>query len=645
MFEFDKYDPKLHREKPATPAMSYAPADDVAGIAFLHWGEHCVECAAPACYSSCDLYQPRADNRCRRFAFGAYKNPAFRSMRGYGVEVSFKKWAKIEAFGDTAIHPVESVLRWERMAETGAPIVDALGRIIKAASGKRVWGELAYTATEKLTRRLNTRGSAGPQPEAFLLEVYNPTEGEIRLQVIFGVSIDDASRNDRQAPMVPPSINTLALRPGYSRHEIGAQAFCAILDRGVPFKITMVPEADDNGRLVFLSADLVRFKPRPSSDVANGTDARKIKCVVWDLDNTLWKGTLVEGDEVALNPGILELLKYFDERGILLSVVSKNDFDPAWKKLQQFGVAEYFLYPQIDWLPKSRKIRSIAKQLNIGIDTFAFIDDNQFELDEVSGAIPELLPLRFDCNRVESLKSDPRFQGSVTEESRARRKMYQQQVTREKEEQGFGDDYRGFLASCGIVLEIGGYSDRDDERVAELVQRTNQLNFSGRKYSREEFQKISADSAFGKYVLRVSDKYGSYGTVGFCLVKTGPEALEVLDFMLSCRVQSKFIEQALFSHLLAHHNPAGAKTIWVNFKKTDRNTPAHNVLRAIGFQPCDAARDGFDHGSDGVGKGMILRTAEPLKCDFIEVRCSTSSDAIASEPNCATGSTANGSAL
>jgi predicted enzyme involved in methoxymalonyl-ACP biosynthesis len=86
----------------------------------------------------------------------------------------------------------------------------------------------------------------------------------------------------------------------------------------------MVPEADGNGRLVFLTADLVKFKPR-----AAGADARKIKCVVWDLDNTLWKGTLVEGDEVALNPGIEELLKYFDERGILLSVVSKNDFDPA----------------------------------------------------------------------------------------------------------------------------------------------------------------------------------------------------------------------------------------------------------------------------------------------------------------------------
>jgi len=622
MFEFDKYDPKLHREQPATAALSYAPADDVESIAFLHWGEHCVECAAPACYSSCDLYQPRSDLRCRRFAFGAYKNPEFRSLRGYGVEVSFKKWAKIEAFGDTAVHPVNTVLRWERMVEAGAPVANVVGHLLKGATGKRIWDELAYTATEKLTRRLNARGGSGPQAEAFLLEVYNPTESEIRLQVIFAVSIEDVTRAGRQPPMVPPSINTVALPPGYSRHEIGAQAFRQILDRGVPFKITMVPEADGNGRLVFLSADLVRFKPRHTASA----DARMIKCVVWDLDNTLWKGTLVEGDEVRLNPGIAELLRYLDERGILLSVVSKNDFAPAWKKLQELGVAEYFLYPQIDWLPKSQKIRSIAKSLNLGIDTFAFIDDNQFELDEVASVIPELSAIRFDATQIASLKSDPRFQGSVTEESRQRRKMYQQQVARESEEQGFGDDYLGFLGSCAIELEIAGYSEHDGERVAELVQRTNQLNFSGRKYSRDELRAVIAHPTLGKYVLRVSDKYGSYGTVGFCLVKDKPEVLEVLDFMLSCRVQSKFIEQALFSHLLEHHNPGGAKMIWVNFRKTDRNTPAHNVLRAIGFEACDPARD-------GIANGMILRTTEPLKCDFIAVRCTAPAGAIAYDEN------------
>src|SRR5437879_2450330 len=101
MFEFDKYDSSLHKEGAAAPATPYSPAADVAGMSLLMWGEHCVECAAPACYSTCDLYQARSDLRCRRFGFGAHKNASFPSLRGYGVEVSFKKWAKIEAFGAT----------------------------------------------------------------------------------------------------------------------------------------------------------------------------------------------------------------------------------------------------------------------------------------------------------------------------------------------------------------------------------------------------------------------------------------------------------------------------------------------------------------------------------------------------------------
>src|SRR6266446_3426434 len=124
MFETDKYDSKLHRERPASPKLNYQLVQNIEGMSFLHWGEHCVECAAPACYSSCDLYQRRSDLRCRRFAFGAYKNPSFPSLRGYGVEISFKKWAKIEAFGDTAIRPVSTVLRWERMVEAIAPFAN-----------------------------------------------------------------------------------------------------------------------------------------------------------------------------------------------------------------------------------------------------------------------------------------------------------------------------------------------------------------------------------------------------------------------------------------------------------------------------------------------------------------------------------------
>ncbi|MGH7988536.1 MAG: HAD-IIIC family phosphatase [Candidatus Binataceae bacterium] len=607
MFELDKYDPRLHQTAAAAPVRTYDFESNVAGMALLLWGEHCVECAAPACYATCDLYQPRSDSRCRRFAFGAYKNPTFKSLRGYGVEISFKKWAKIEAFGNTAILPLRSVLRWERALERGAPLANAIGKMVQRFTDRRNWEQLTYIASGKLGRRMHRRGTDGVQPDAFLLEVYNPGVEEVRLQIIFSVSTDDVAQNGHPAPLIAPVIKTLPLPPGYSRHEFEADNFRQILDRGLPFKITMVPEADNNARLVFLSADLVRFK-------RSATEAKKtkIKCVVFDLDNTVWKGTLAEGDEVVIRPGLAELLKYFDERGTLLSIASKNDFDTAFARLTEFGIADFFLYPQIDWLPKSQKIKTLARRLNIGLDTFAFVDDNDFELEEVARALPEVACIHTD--QLDGLKEDERFQGSVTKESRRRRHYYRDQISREIDEAGFGDDYLRFLRSCAIKLEIASYGDSDSERVAELVQRTNQLNFSGRKYSRHELEQVIANPRLDKYVIRCADKYGSYGTVGFCLAEQSGEALRIIDLMLSCRVQGKFIEQALFAHLIKHHNRAQASAVWVNFQPTARNTPARAVLESLGFRACGA-------GPDGPQAGVILRQAQGLACDFITVTC------------------------
>jgi FkbH-like protein len=613
MFEFDKYDRNLHKDPPALPSGHYEQPVDIEGMSLLLWAEHCIECAAPACYSTCDLYEPRLDSTCRRFSFGAYKNRAFPSMRGYGTEISFKKWAKIEAFGNTAIYPIRSVLRWERAIERVSPFTNAIGKVVHRLSGSFKWKQLTYIASYKLGRELHRRGADGMQPDAFLLEVYNPAAEDARLQLIFSVSMDDlTNRGQYTAPPLPPVVKTLSLTPGYSRHEVDANAFRRITDRGLPFKITMVPEADSNARLVFLTADLVKFK--------HGKAARKpaqIKCVVWDLDNTLWNGTLVEGDDVVLRSGVVEALKHLDERGILVSIASKNDFGPAFEKLQQFGIADYFLYPQIDWLPKSQKIKNIAQRLNLGLDSFAFIDDSPFELDEVSRTAPQVACIR--AEELDSLIVDPRLQGSVTEESRQRRRFYRDQISRETDQANLGDDYMSFLRSCDIVLEVARYSRRDEERVVELVQRTNQLNFSGRKYSRPALDEIINDQSMEKYVLRCADKYGSYGTVGFCLVRHTAELVQVSDLMLSCRVQGKFIEQALFSHLLEHHNEQQARAIWVNFRQTDRNTPARGVLDTLGFRACAMEEDGF-------AEGMILRLREPLECDFVRINCVTAED-------------------
>jgi FkbH-like protein len=345
--------------------------------------------------------------------------------------------------------------------------------------------------------------------------------------------------------------------------------------------------------------------------------------VVWDLDNTLWQGILIEGDLVLPRPEVVQLLKKLDERGILLSIASKNDRASAWKKLEEFGLDEYFLYPQINWKPKSLNIQAIAERLNIGLDTFAFVDDNPFELDQVGRTIPEVTCV--NAQDLSPLSSGPGFQGSSSADSRRRRQFYKEAIAREGAQEEFGTDYTGFLASCGIVLEVAPYSPEDMDRVAELVQRTNQLNFSGHKYTRSQLSEILANPQLEKYVLKSSDKYGSYGTVGFSIVERGIGIIQIRDFMLSCRVQGKFLEQAFFHHLIEHHNPEAATTLWVNFRETDRNKPAQQVLESLGFRKCNPA-------TDRLLEGVVHKSPDSLRCDFIQVRCSASTSEVLQGP-------------
>lgn len=608
LFELDKYDARLHKEEPAVPRLTYEPIRNIQKASILYWAEHCIECAAPACYFTCDLYQPRVDLRCRRFAFGAFKNCNFPSTRGYGVEVSFKKWARMEAYGNLRLFPAGGARLAERVIERSAPAANLFGKFMCWLTKKPYWKAISHIALEELVRRLDQVRSGNDLPDAFLLEVYNPTEQVIRMQLGFSALPIEARAKSALSQISRGFTTAISCPIGYSQHEIDTALLGRLIDSHGQFLISMSPEADSNARLVFLTSEFVKFGARPEK-----SEAKRVKCVVFDLDHTLWKGVLIEGDEVVVTPDVIGLLKLLDERGVLLSVASKNHHESAWRKLQELGLGDYFLYPQIGWNPKSESIKAIAKQLNIGLDSIAFLDDNPFELDEVTRSLPEVLCV--DARRIGSLSSDPRFQGSGTEDARRRRQFYRDATARETAQQSHGSDFLGFLASCGITLEILPYSSEDSERIAELVQRTNQLNFSGSKYTRSDLQQILSDPLLDKFVLKCSDRYGSYGTIGFCIVERSPKAICVRDFMLSCRVQGKLLEKAFFYHLLGHHNPESVNTLWINFLETERNKPAQQVLESLGACQCEPGRSNFT-------SGMLLTPGESLRCNVVQVHCS-----------------------
>jgi FkbH-like protein len=323
---------------------------------------------------------------------------------------------------------------------------------------------------------------------------------------------------------------------------------------------------------------------------------------VWDLDNTLWHGILLESADVRLNAEAVGVLRQLDARGILLSVASKNDPALAQQKMIEFGISEYMLLPQIGWLPKSEGIKRLGAQLNIGLDTFAFVDDNPFELEEVSSALPMVMCI--DARELSKLVAQGRFRGSGTEEAKRRRAMYREAIAREEYEQSFGDDFFAFLRSCEMRLCVLKYRSEYYDRLCELVQRTNQLNFSGHKYKPGEIEPILADDRLETWLLECSDKFGSYGVVGCGIISRIPGQVSVQDFMLSCRVQGKFIEQAFFDALLQ----GGEYCLRVNFRATGRNLPAKQVLETIGFQV------------DEQGCMVLNFPKSRLACDFIQLK-------------------------
>jgi FkbH-like protein len=316
--------------------------------------------------------------------------------------------------------------------------------------------------------------------------------------------------------------------------------------------------------------------------------AKTVKCVVWDLDDTIWDGVLLEGAAGSLRPGVRQALSALDERGILHSIASRNDPDAALARLQQLGVADYFLCPQIGWHAKSASIAKVAESLNIGIDALAFVDDQPFERDEVAHEHPQVLCV--DAGDLTDLLIRPEFiPRFVTEDSRRRREMYRADDHRRDAQESFAGPQEDFLAGLGMRFEIAEAAEGDLQRAEELTVRTNQLNTTGRTYSYEELDAFRASRDHLLLVARLTDRYGPYGNIGLALVETAGPDWRIRLLLMSCRVMSRGVGTVLINHLKRRAAAAGAGLL-ADFVPTDRNRPMLVSFKFNGFR--EEAREG-----------------------------------------------------
>ncbi|MFD8339079.1 HAD-IIIC family phosphatase [Streptomyces solisilvae] len=307
-----------------------------------------------------------------------------------------------------------------------------------------------------------------------------------------------------------------------------------------------------------------------------------VKCVVWDLDNTLWDGVLLEDPAVRLREDLVREIRRLDSAGILHSIASKNDPETALRKLHALGVAEYFLYPQISWNPKSSALRAISAALNIGLDTFAFVDDQPFELAEVAHALPQVRCV--DVAEIHDALKSPEFQPRfVTEDARIRRQMYLSSARRDAEEQAFEGTSEEFLSTLGMEFTIAPARHEDLQRAEELTVRTHQLNSTGRTYSYDDLEFLRTSPDHLLLVATLRDKFGSYGTVGLCLLEKQADQWCLLLLLMSCRVMSRGVGTVMLNHVMAL---ARARGVWLraDFVETDRNRQMYITYMFAGFR-------------------------------------------------------------
>ncbi len=318
------------------------------------------------------------------------------------------------------------------------------------------------------------------------------------------------------------------------------------------------------------------------------------KVIVLDCDNTLWKGVAGEdgpmGIEISTPWRVLqEQMVAQHQAGKLLALCSHNNEETVWEVFEQRPEMplrrEHLVTWRINWLPKSQNIRAMAEELQLGLDSFIFIDDNPVVCAEVQANCPEVLTLQLPT---ETELIPQFFQHlwaldllKVTAEDRQRTEMYRQNLARERlqrETLSFGD----FLANLGLEILLEPMTPGQLPRVSQLTQRTNQFNCTTIRRSEGEIQELLRTGALECLTTRVRDRFGDYGLVGATLFGTTAGALVVDTFLLSCRALGRGVEHRIVAHLGELALERGLERVEIPFRPTRKNRPALDFLEQVG---------------------------------------------------------------
>tara|TARA_Y100001934_G_C12381065_1_gene792440 strand:- start:5027 stop:6772 length:1746 start_codon:yes stop_codon:yes gene_type:complete len=325
------------------------------------------------------------------------------------------------------------------------------------------------------------------------------------------------------------------------------------------------------------------------------------KCIVLDLDNTLWGGIVGEDGINGIELGHTSNGKAYVEfqkqllslwkQGIILAINSKNNFDDAIKVLREHPdmvlKEKHFASIQINWNDKAENLKQISNEINIGLNSIVFFDDDKLNQERIKQEFPEILTI--------DLPKDPSQYSTIltelndfnvlqrTNEDKKRGEMYAQQRDRANLEKSVSN-LDEFLKQLNIQVQIKKSDKFLIPRISQLTLKTNQFNLTTKRYQEEQIHNLSNNSQYEVGCAQVLDKFGDNGITGVYIINKNEKTWIIDTFLLSCRIMGRGVEEAILSHILKNAKNDGVKSVKAKFIPTEKNKPAEQFLPSYGFK-------------------------------------------------------------
>lgn len=341
--------------------------------------------------------------------------------------------------------------------------------------------------------------------------------------------------------------------------------------------------------------------------IVKAVTARLKKCVILDLDQTLWGGVIgddgLEGiqiGELGLGHAFQEFqcwLKELTKRGIVLAVCSKNDEniakEPFLKHPEMVLRLDDFAVFVANWEDKAENIKKIAGILNLGMDSFVFIDDNPFERNLVRSMLPEVTVPELPADPalyLSYLKEQNLFETvSYSEADQDRTRQYREEAGRTSLKKQFAT-YEEYLEHLGMAAEAKPFDAFHIPRIAQLSQRSNQFNLRTVRYTEEEASGLAGDDRYITLYFTLKDKFGDHGLISIVVMKKEEDALFIENWLMSCRVLKRTMEAFAVNTMLEEAKKAGAARVVGEYIKTPKNAMVEHLYEEMGFHPIGEGR-------------------------------------------------------